>query len=91
MTRLRWTQSKTANAIYTPSILCGNKYVVIVIFLNKLTYHIEVTGDGEVLKEGHANTLVSLKKKAKLAVQELGASFYQELRQRGKTEIYGNS
>jgi len=66
--------------------LCNNRMVQIVLYPDKLRYDID-TAEG-TLKTGIANTLTSLKKKAKLAARELGASFLDEIRNRGKTERF---
>lgn len=64
--------------------LCGATLVQIVLYPNDLKYQID-TEDGTI-KSGTANTLASLKKKAKQAAKDLGAKFFDEVRNSGKTE-----
>ena len=88
MTRL--TYHKEDGWLYTSEILCGSIFVQISLDLINLKYSIDTTGKkSKTLKTGTANTLVSLKRKAKSAVIDLGATFYSELRNRGRTERYG--
>jgi hypothetical protein len=83
MTRIKYTKP-IHGWIFSQQILCNTKIVVITLDLDTLTYH--VMNGKEKLKEGQANTLTSLKRKAKQAVKELGAFFYDEIRNRGTTE-----
>lgn len=66
--------------------LCGTRLVQIVLYPNDLRYEIDT--ENGTIKSGKANTLASLKKKAKKAVIELGAAFKDEIRNRGKTERF---
>jgi len=84
MTRIKYT--KKAEVLRSQSFLCGTVIASITIFPSTLKYAIST--DKKTLKTGTANTLTSLKKKAKLAAKELGASFLDEVRNSGKTERF---
>ena len=84
MTRLRYKKEDVW--LYTMPFLCGLAFVQISIDPINLKYYINKISNDEELKTGTANTLVSLKKKAKQAVKDLGTTFYEEIRNRGKTE-----
>jgi hypothetical protein len=86
MTRLTYKKINE-HLLVSSEILCGKEFVKIFLYLKPLVYTIGT--EGKVLKAGNANTLVSLKRKAKSAVKDLGASFYEEVRNRGSTERYG--
>lgn len=84
MTRIRYT---TSNRIAkSQQFLCGNILVCILLDLSEMVYSIR--NDETVLVMGRASSLVGLKKKAKIAAKELGCQFYDEVRNRGKTERY---
>lgn len=82
MTRLRYI--KVQHYMLSQKFLCGTRLVQIVLYPNDLMYEIDT--EKGTIKSGKANTLTSLKKKAKKAVIELGAVFCDEVRNRGKTE-----
>lgn len=83
MTRLRYMTEN--GRLLSRKFLVQNKWTHITLTPDSLTYSI-LTEDGDVLAQGNANTLNSLKKKAKQVATELGASFFQEIRNRGKFE-----
>lgn len=85
MTRIIYKEC--GGRLISQEILCNNQFVSIFLFPKELKYGIY--NDDDLLKEGSANTLVSLKKRAKQAVKDLGATFYSEVRNRGSTERYG--
>lgn len=87
MTRIRYT--KQDNDLISQYILVNNTFVYVLLDPNLLVYEIWKTNDSNsdnVLKEGQAESLAKLKAKAKQALKELGASFSDEIRNRGKTE-----
>jgi hypothetical protein len=84
MTRVNYLSCN--GMLVSQEILCGTKLVQIVIDPTILEYKIE--SETDTLKTGQANTLTSLKKKAKQAVIDLGAKFHDELRNSGRTERF---
>lgn len=87
MTRISYKKADThGNWLFSQKILCGSKLVVISLDLENLVYHIEQ--GTQCIRSGNANTLASLKKKAKNASIELGAVFDDEVRNRGTVERF---
>lgn len=84
MTRIKY--QKANGWLFSQDFLCNTKIARISLDMENLRYYI-ISGK-ETLKEGKANTLASLKKKAKQAAKDLGATFYDEIRNRGKIERF---
>jgi hypothetical protein len=88
MSRIKYKKTPSGN-------LCSQLFVtktgnLIWIFINSKTleYFIFYEKNKESIKCGEANSLVSLKKKARAAVKELGVNFVDEVKTRGKVEKF---
>lgn len=84
MTRIKY--QKANGWLFSQDFLCNTKIARISLDMENLRYYI-MSGK-ETLKKGKANSLAALKKKAKQAAIELGASFYEEVRNKGKVERF---
>lgn len=84
MTRLRYKKIvNTSLLVSKADILCNNKNVNVVIDEATLVYKLyEVTS---VLVQGQGLTLSDCKKRVKNDLKVLGATFFQEIRNRGAT------
>lgn len=85
MTRLRYIKIKDTSLVISKNpILCNNKNVNVTINESTLVYKIyEMIG---VLVEGQGKTMAEVKKLVKRDLLTLGASFKNEIRNRGNTE-----
>lgn len=64
-------------------ILCNNKFAKIVIDIKTMTFNVVDLNTNEVLCEGVAGSIPSLKNAAKQAAKNIGANFSDEVRNNG--------
>ncbi len=85
MTRLKYI--KHPNGIFTSGpFLVKNQIIMLRVSSPALKYEIQLD-NGDSIKIGYANSLVLVKRKAKLALKELGVFFEDEIRNNGKNEF----
>jgi hypothetical protein len=80
-TRIRYKKEKEGKYSSVETILCNARVGRIVLHINKMKYEIIDINTKEVLAEGIASTLYNLKKSAKDAARNIGANFYDEIRE----------
>lgn len=86
MTRLTYLKLNAHLLVVDRLVLCGTKPVCIVINSDTLIYRIQDTDNGDVLASGTGASLTDAKVKVKRLLKELGATFYDEVRNRGQFE-----
>lgn len=83
MTRIRYKKDKEKNCVISEKpVLCGNKFVNIIIYLDTMEWRIQDALTDKVLFEGINNTLKKIKKDIKIATIKLGATFYDDVKSR---------
>ena len=83
MTRIRYTKNIEANTLTSSKpILCGETFCRVSIELNTMTWFIIASDTNSVLAKGTNDTLTKIKKDVKTATVTLGATYYNEVRNR---------
>jgi len=79
MTRIRY--KKTDNTLVSSKpVLCNTRLANIVLYMDKMQFQIIDINNKEVLAEGVCSSMMGLKKKAKDSAKNIGANFYDEVR-----------
>lgn len=81
MTRIYYTKQDN-KLISTKPILCGVRFAYIVIYLKEMKLEIKDAETGKVLASDYADTLFKLKKEARKATINLGATYYADIKNR---------
>lgn len=84
MTRIKYNKS-LKDVLSAGPFITSNGILVLYITTDTLIYMI--VNEEKNLKQGQANSLPSLKKKAKQALRELGCTFYDEIRKKDGVEV----
>ena len=80
MTRIRYIKANHLLISKKP-ILCSNKFVNVILNVKDMTYSIvDANNEKSVIVEGTQPSIHQLKRKAKNALKQIGASFLDEVR-----------
>lgn len=83
MTRIRYAKNKENNTLNSVRpVLCGTTFVRLLIDINKLSWFIINAENNIILSQGKNTTLAKIKKDIKLETMKLGATYFNEVRNR---------
>jgi hypothetical protein len=83
MTRIRYVKNKEANTLTSVKpILCGSIFTRLSIDLNTMSWFIINAENNIVLSTGKNNTIAKIKKDIKNETLKLGATYFNEVRNR---------
>lgn len=85
MTRIKYSKYNN-NLLLAGPFISNNEVLTLILYTEILCYTIN-NSRKEIVKEGQASSLPTLKKKAKKALRELGCTFYDEIRKRPGVEV----
>ena len=83
MTRIRYSKNnESATLTSTKPILCGETFVRVSIDMNTMQWFIIKSENNQVMASGTNDTLTKIKKDVKDNTVKLGATYYNEVRNR---------